>query len=78
MHSISNSRAMSELRSHDVTPLFQPDKTINTFISTKSKRRLSSGSKNEKLIAYKDVKEQMLGTFYVGQKEVENVKRRRE
>ena len=66
MESISNSRELSEMRSHNITPSYQHDKTMTTFLTQKSRRKLSSGNQTDKLKAYQDIKEQMLGTFYIG------------
>ena len=54
------------MRSNNFTPSYEPDRTINTFLTQKSRRKLSSGNQNDKLRAYQDIKEQMLGTFFIG------------
>ena len=68
LDSISHSKAESELRSHNISPSFDGHNTLNSFVSKKSRRKLTTGNNKDKLKAYQDIKESMLGTFYIGQK----------
>ena len=56
---------------------FYYDTTTTSFLNKKSRRKLCHGNNKDKLKVYQDVKEQMLGTFYIGTNKVKNIEQQR-